>query len=224
MGFTRKNTGEKLDKIVQFVHHYQTQHPGDTPSMKGIANELDVHPGSITWFLNLLIDDNRMEKISHGRPLRLRILEHPKNRAAIKRLERALEAAKALENGQHFEHPDKGIALPPSAPVELTGGAKQDPSDAAQIEPPAVAEISPPPTLAEPATVAAVEPRRSFVPKRDMNWNEASQIVAAHGGDLELIARTFIMNTAKVGDLLEQLLDRGYTVAKTHPRWKGLNK
>lgn len=218
MGFTRKNTADKLDKIVQFVHHYQTLHPGDTPSMKAIANELDVHPGSVTWFLNLLIDDNRVEKISHGRPLRLRILDHPKNKRAIRVLERALEAAAAIENGQHHEHSDRGVALPPSAPIEVVGGAEQDPSVAAQIEPPAVAEISPP--VVEVAIPTPVEPRRTFVPKRAMNWNEAVNIVAAHGGDLDEIARHYVMATAKPGDLLEALLDRGYTVAKTHPRWK----
>lgn len=185
MGYTRKNTPERLDKLVQFIYHYQQQHAGETPSRSVIANNTDIPADSVSWFIKLLVDDNRLERISN-KPWRVRLLEHPKNRAAIRRLEKALAAATEAEQAAAANVPaDEPLEAPPVAT-----------SDAAPV----------PPTPA---------PAENYPPQHGMNWNEAATIIARHGGDLDLIASTFIIRTAKNGDLLAELIDRGYTVSKT---------
>lgn len=214
MGFTHKNTAERLDKFIQCIWHYQQLNNGDTPKQSVIANELGFPEGRVSHYLNLLIKDDRIERIS-ARPWRVRILEHPKNRAAIRRLQKALDAAAAIEAQQRAATEEARTPSAPMAPTPPT-------SIAAQIEPVEVAEISIPTPEARLASA-----HRAFADTLDpqptastMNWHEAEAIIKAHGGNLFDIASSFIINTAKPGVLLEALLDRGYTVAKTNPRWK----
>lgn len=232
MGFKHKKTDEVLDRIIQVIWHYQQTHNNETPTQQFIFNELvegkllgGASPSSMTWYTRLLIDDDRIEKIS-SRPFRVTIRQHPKNRSAILRASRALEAQAALE------------AKPQPAPATPMAAAEVNVAEACAVggeagcpEPGPKPEVQAPQQVLadahrafadtlDPVERVTTEPRRSYVPERNMNWREAEQIIAAHGGNLLNIASQYIMSTARAGDLLEQLLDRGYTVTKTNPRWR----
>lgn len=192
MGYQQKKTPELLDRIVQIVWHFQQLHGGATPSREVIANEIGgkITLNSITYYITKLVEQDRLERIGTHAPLRLTIRHHTKNTAAINRYKKLLEKIDHLEAKAEASKPAPAQTETPTSP-------------AAQIEPAAPPEIS-----------RDIGPRKSFVPERQMNWNEAQQIVAAHGGNLQLIAESYIIKTSRAGVLLEELLERGYTISK----------
>lgn len=89
----------RKDKIVQFVWDYQQKHDGDTPHMGLIGNMLDIVPTAARNWVARLVDDDRVELISTN-PLRIRLLDHPKNTAAIERYKRLLAAKEKHEESE----------------------------------------------------------------------------------------------------------------------------
>jgi hypothetical protein len=102
MGATRKTTPEVKDKIIQFLWDYQDKHNGDTPAQVVIGRHSGINPSGIGYWLGLLIDDGRLNKISSN-PFRATITDHPKNKSAIerfKRLRQRIEDANEREREQ----------------------------------------------------------------------------------------------------------------------------
>lgn len=201
MGFTHKKTDERLDKIVQTIHHFQNLNNGDTPKQRVIGNELGIPEGRINHYINLLESDKRIERISI-RPWRVRLLDHPKNRAAIRRLERALAAADAAAAGQPVSD---GIALPPSAPVEV-------PAPSPDVPAPSVAEEPAPPAPAKISRASLPYPKPKTLWEAEQNLQAVGvDPKSVHGRDVITLPT---IKTAPTGMLLEELLDRGYTISK----------
>lgn len=82
MGATRKNTPERLDKIIQSIWNFQDRHKGSTPTLTMIENEVGIAPQGGGYWINMLVDQGRLDKIS-GRPFRVTITDHPANTKAI---------------------------------------------------------------------------------------------------------------------------------------------
>lgn len=203
MGYPRKKTPAMMDRVVQIIWHFKHLHgETETPSTSLIGNELGITPSGVGPYITKLEEQGRVDRIQM-RPMRVTLLDHPMNKRAIKLYQRELEKA------------HKPLDMPKPKPAEADARREAD----AEV----IKELveGPSPTAAPmPEPSPTTERRRTFVPLRDMNWAEANSIIAAHGGNLDAIARSFILNTARPGELLEQLLDRGYTVHKTNPRWK----
>jgi len=198
MGYPRKKTPAMMDRVVQIIWHFKHLHgETETPSTNLIGNELGITPSGVGPYITKLEEQGRVDRIQM-RPMRVTLLDHPMNKRAIKLYQRELEKAHKPLDMPKPKPSDDVIVV--DAPAEQLREVADKLS--AAIEPPQ------PPTTPYPA-----------VNTRPMNWAEAETIIRQHGGDLESIARSYIMNTANPGDLLFQLLDRGYTVHKTHPRW-----
>jgi hypothetical protein len=99
MGAPKKTRAELLDKIIQFIWDYQDRHGGDTPQQNVVARHVGVDPGGIGYYIAILVDEGRLNKIS-PRPFRVTITDHKDNQKAIdrfKRIRERLERADALE-------------------------------------------------------------------------------------------------------------------------------
>lgn len=218
MGFTHKSTVKTKDDIVQAIWLYQLLNDRATPSQQVIANELGITAPRVAYFINLLVDDNRVEKVQ-VRPMKLRIIPDPKNRKPCERAKRIFDEMTTQMVPAPTPVPvkeERAEALPPAEPAPLDNIIPEPEQFTSEVEPQQrlasahrafADELDPPPT----------EPRRTYVPQRDMNWREAEHIIAGHGGNLQNIASNYIIRTARDGDLVEELLDRGYTILKTNP-------
>lgn len=227
MGYPRKVTPLILDRIVQVIWWYQHEHNGETPEQIFIYNELAGEkllsgnsPSSMTLFTKYLIDEDRIEVISR-RPYRVTIREkHPKNKRAIKQAIKALTAAGMMPS----DEPPTAVLEGPADVIVCDTPAEVLRETAEKLE----AAITgpepgpePEPTLGTRSPYAVYNSLPKWASHRGpMNWNELDQLVKSLGGDLTAIASQFVLSTAKPGDLLEQLLDRGYTISKTNPRWR----
>lgn len=196
MGYPRKKTPVVMDRIVQIIWHFKHLHgETETPSTALIANELGITPSGVGPYITKLEEAGRVDRIQ-VRPMRVTLLDHPMNKRAIKLFQRELEKAhKPLDM-------PKPKAEPKPEPAEDVIVVDAQPEELKQ----AVEALS-----------TTIAPERARVVS---NWADAEKLVANHGGDLQEIATRYILATARPGDLLEALLDRGYTVHKTNPKWR----
>lgn len=213
MSGRRKTTPEVMDRIIQIIWHYQALHRGLTPNYGVIANELGDGwaANRLAPYISNLEKDGRLEK-HHVRPFRATILSHIKNTAAVRRYERFLR--------KQDDHPEDEIRQTITAErpkVEKVIDSKPEVVDAEpaspdKLSPETVAEIP----ATEPRTLHEAQQR--WQPQHPpQNWAEAERIIANLGGNLQLIASTFIIKTARDGELLEELADRGYVIKKARP-------
>jgi hypothetical protein len=140
----------------------------------------------MSWFISSLINDNRLERLPGHRPFRVRILDHPKNRAAIRRLEKALEAADRLAAQTKTE-----------APAQVAVEQKSPPAPE-------------PPAALPPAALPYPKPRTLFEAEQNLR-SVGVDPSTAQGKDVITLPT---VKTAPTGMLLEELLNRGYTVSK----------
>lgn len=204
MGYPRKKTPAVMDRIVQIIWHFKHLHgETETPSTTLIANELGITPSGIGPYITKLEEAGRVDRIQM-RPMRVTLLDHPMNKRAIKLYQRELEKA------------HKPLDMPKPKPVEMPALTDEVvvvdvPAEVLRetVEKMSAAVAEPAPT--PPPTVRAGPPQ---------SWSDCEAIIKAYGGDLLTIATFYILNTARPGQLLEALLDRGYTVHKTNPKWK----
>lgn len=202
-----KRTPEMLDRVVQVIWHYKQLHGEHTsPPTDVIANELGIHASGIGNYINKLENEGRLDRIQ-TRPIRVTLLDHPMNKRAVKLYQRELEKA------------HKPLDMQAPKPVASASDNRPPATDGDVI-----VVDTPPEVLRETAekmsaAIAAPAPPtvRAGPPQ---SWADCEAIIKAYGGDLTSIATFYILNTARPGQLLEALLDRGYTVHKTNPKWK----
>jgi len=197
----RKTTPEVLDKIVQFVWDYQDKHNGDTPTIEAIGRHVGFSGQSGGYFIGLLIDDGRFNKIS-SRPFRVTIADHPMNKSAIsrwKRIRDQIERDEAAERDRIRQEQDK------AAQGEQLQQDKQALFSAMTTEPghPLVpASLSPQPQQALDFAGPAVE---RFNDTRKAMREAQSGVKAAMPQLLKL---------ADERDLVFEVVQRGYSVQR----------
>lgn len=93
----RKTTPEILDKIIQFIWDYKQKNNDVTPAASVVERNVgNMASGSIYYFMTMLVNDGRLNKIS-SKPFRVTITDHPKNTKAIERFKRLLAKKEEFE-------------------------------------------------------------------------------------------------------------------------------
>jgi hypothetical protein len=226
MGYERKNTPERLDKMIQFIWDYQRRHDGDSPKMVTIGTHIGVSSPetATTFWINKLIDEGRLNKIS-SRPFRVTITEHPANTKAIERFKRVLVARENAEEQERQRIRER---------QETDRQREQHEADRQAVFAAAEAEVTaetPPAAVLQDArpTVPTPLPSRAFAPRAEVTRREP-QVNDDHGDrvsryvdarrDLQAAQREIktampqMIKVAETRDLVHELLERGYVVSK----------
>jgi hypothetical protein len=209
MGATRKKTPERLDKIIQLIWDYQDKHNGETPTMTFIGNHIGVQATGVGYWINLLVDDGRLDRIS-SRPFRTTITEHPKNKSAIDRWKRLRAIKERDEEAERdrireeqartaqTEQRERDRATVLEAAVDQVAAPSQRPPSEMEIW---ERQTGRTPTKPDPL-IGAID---SYATKRS-DYYAAQRAVKAEMPKL--------LKIADERDLVLELVNRGYTVAK----------
>jgi hypothetical protein len=202
MGAPRKTRAELLDKIIQFIWDYQDKHSGTTPKMGVIGNHLGNAGTSINYYIALLVEEGRLNKIS-SHPFRATITDVPANKSAIsrfKKLRERMDAADARERerireNQEHERENEQRASDREAALALISDVSEAPT-VSSAPMPARRTVSPDPII---AAVDSYSRNRS-------DYYAAQKAVKAEMPKL--------LKIADERDIVFELVSRGYTVAK----------
>lgn len=213
----RKTTPEKLDKIIQFVWDYQDKHNGITPTLENIGRHVGISGQGTGYFVNILIDDGRLNKIS-GRPFRATIVEdHPKNRSAIMRFKRIREKIEQAEEAERNRIREEQAQLVRADQREADKQALFSAVEPAQVRDEVTAEVK---TMERPAIATAWEEQTDT---RQRPLSPEAQTVQRYS-DAETRRREVtrevkqmmpkLLKVADERDLVYELVTRGYTVSR----------
>jgi Mn-dependent DtxR family transcriptional regulator len=205
-----KKTLIALDKMVQFIWDYQQKNGGDTPKLTTIAQNAGVtNPSSATIFMNRLIDDGRVNKIS-SMPFRVTLTDHPANRRAIesfKRLRAAKETFEAQERDRIRARQTEEAAI---TQLEQDKQALFTAADTQLMEKPATV-----PTMEQPYGKTEQEPvARTTDPHAAVaRFLAARQETTLANKDLKRVMPQLV-KVADTRDLMVELIERGDVVSK----------
>lgn len=205
-----KKTLIALDKMVQFIWDYQEKHGGETPKLNVIAQNAGItNPSSATLFMNRLVDDGRINKIS-STPFRVTLTDHPTNKRAIESFKR-LRAAK-----ETFEAQERDRIRARQAEEATTAQLEQDKQALFTTHDAQVME--------KPATVPPAE--MPYGKERELTSQTNTDPYAAVARFLAARQETTLANkdlkrvmpqlvkVADTRDLMVELVERGYVVSK----------
>lgn len=224
MGATRKTTPERLDKIIQFIWDYQDKHNGETPRMTTIGNHIGVMgAGSMTYWINMLVDSGRLNKIS-SLPFRASInMDNRDNQKAIerfKRIRKQIDAhdAEERERIRAKQEYERKQAEQEEARQAVFAAAE---AETAAATPAVVAtqDVEPRPRTTEPLTRTAIA---SFTGRTEQPPANDDSIFRFERARSELRdaqkavkqAMPAMIKVAETRDLVHELLERGYVVSK----------
>lgn len=198
MGWTRKNTPEKLDKIIQFIWDYQDKHNGDTPNVSVIGRHVGIDPTGMGYWITMLVDQGRLDKIS-SRPFRATITPNPKNASAIDRFKRIRERIAQSE-------------------AEERDRVRAEQDEQRQREQTlenrnAALSLSEPAVLSETVTAEVVHDDRVQPDDRLFKFTDAHARVREVNREVKALMPK-LLRVADERDLVFELLTRGYRVDK----------
>jgi hypothetical protein len=199
----RKTTAEVLDKIIQFIWDYKQRHNDETPAASVVERHVGgVGRGSIYYFMSMLVDEGRLNKIS-SKPFRVTISSHPKNASAIERFKRLLAKKEQVE----AEERDRIRAeQEQTREVEQREADRQALFSATAVSDNANAEVAVKERPA-PSTQDAIIPATERFLNAGREYRAASR-------DLKMDMPR-LLKIADERDLVYELVSRGYTVART---------
>lgn len=195
MGATRKSTPERLDRLIQFIWDFQQKHDGETPSQALLAKHNDIGASGVGYWINLLVDQRRLHKIS-VRPFRATIKDHPQNTTAIDRFKHIRERVETL----HAEERER---------IREGPAASADVAEVAQDKE-AVFASMPPRTAPSSTTVPQPQPCAAPVVEK---YTVARAALVAAQKEVKA-AMPQMLKIAESRDLVHELVERGYIVSK----------
>lgn len=210
MGFTRKSTPERLDKIICTIWDYQQKHNGETPTMTFIGNQIGVHAQGMGYWINMLVDEGRINRIGE-RPFRATITDHKDNTKAISRFislrgrKEALEAEERDRIRERQEEERRSEQL-------RTDHAKVLDAAKAELVPvqEAYSEVSAP----ERSLPTPVERPAMFADATAFgSYDAARKQLRDEGRRLKPLMPS-VIKLAETRDLMLELIERGYQVSK----------
>jgi hypothetical protein len=214
MGAPRKTRAEKLDQIIQFIWDYQDKHEGATPSQTLITRQCGLVSGGGFYYINLLIDEGRLNKIASN-PFRATITDHKDNKRAIERFQRIRKLREQEEERERDQIRERQAQ-------EAETGQRADDKQALleTVTDTAVAEDRSPPPSPTPAPerpLTYLEKHMGpqvapLIGKADRYVTASEQYRTAQRELKTEMPR--LIKFADERDLVFELVSRGYTVSK----------
>lgn len=117
-GFDQKKTPIKMNRLVAFINHYQACNNGATPTVKAMANELDMFESSVRHLLNKLEERGVIYRVATN-PLRVMIVR--------------TDVVQTLEQARRIDGAFRGTAMPPGA-EDASAKERYEAADAVRMQ------------------------------------------------------------------------------------------
>jgi hypothetical protein len=212
MGATHKKTAQTLDKMVQFIWDYQDKHEGATPTLTTVANHVGVkNSASATYFMNKLVDDGRVDKIS-SMPFRVSITDHKDNQRAIASFQRLRAMKEQFEDGEREKIRAEQDRLKRADEREANKTELYAAHNTQVTERPTETIMAPTTTTPAPGFATRVRPENPTTEPIG-RFLAARQEATLADRDIKSVMPQLI-KVADTRDLMFELVTRGYVVSK----------